>query len=90
SFATIRWAQPLSLEVYREEVRQAAKRGWAMDDGHFSGGILAIAAPVYSPTNSIDFTVSAVMFRGQRDEEGLAELGKALIEFCNEVAGVLY
>lgn len=90
SFETIRWAQPLSLVVYREEVRQAAERGWAMDDGHFSGGILAIAAPVFSPTNSIDFTVSAVMFRGQRDEEGLAELGKALIEFCSEVAGVLY
>jgi DNA-binding IclR family transcriptional regulator len=68
----------------------AAERGWAIDDGHFSGGILAVAAPVYSPTNSIDFTVSAVMFRGQRDEEGLAELGKALIEFCGEVAGVLY
>ena len=90
NFEKIRWARPLSLENYREDVKVAADRGWAMDDGHFSGGILAVAAPIYSPSNSIEFTVSAVMFRGQRDEEGLAEMGKALIEFCNEVACVLY
>lgn len=89
-FEKIRWARPMPLADYKQEVKLAAERGWAMDDGHFSVGILAVAAPIYSPTNSIDFTVSAVMFRGQRDEEGLAELGKALIEFCNEVASVLY
>lgn len=89
-FESIRWARPLALATYREEVEQAAERGWAMDDGHFSVGILSVAAPIYSPSDSIDFTVSAVMFRGQRDEEGLAELGKALIEFCGEVACVLY
>ncbi|MDE1164399.1 MAG: IclR family transcriptional regulator [Pseudomonas sp.] len=89
-FEGIRWTRPLTLADYREEVKLAAQRGWAMDDGHFSMGILAVAAPIYSPSGSIDFTVSAVMFRGQRDEEGLAELGKALIEFCAEVACVLY
>ncbi|MEH6482968.1 MULTISPECIES: IclR family transcriptional regulator [Pseudomonas] len=90
AFEKIRWARPMPLDTYREEVELAAERGWAMDDGHFSVGILAVAAPVYSPSRSIDFTVSAVMFRGQRDEEGLADLGKALIEFCDEVACVLY
>jgi len=30
------------------------------------------------------------MFRGQRDEEGIAELGDALVEFCGELAGVLF
>jgi len=89
-FEKIRWARPMALADYREEVKLAGERGWAMDDGHFSGGILAVAAPINSPTNSIDFTVSAVMFRGQRDEEGLAEMGKSLIEFCNEVTSVLY
>jgi len=53
-------------------------------------GILAVAAPVFSPGGSIDFTVSAVMFRGQRDEEGIAELGDALVEFCSELTGVLF
>lgn len=89
-YEKIRWAQPLPFETYKEEVKQAVSRGWAMDDGYFSVGILAVAAPVYSLSGSIDFTVSAVMFRGQRDEEGIAEMGQALIEFCSELTHVLY
>lgn len=89
-YQRIRWARPLPIETYREEVRLAAERGWAMDDGYFSVGILAVAAPVYSPEGSIDFTVSAVMFRGQRDDEGIKELAGALTEFCSELADVLF
>ncbi|WP_439859395.1 IclR family transcriptional regulator [Pseudomonas sp. MBLB4136] len=90
NFERIRWARPLAFEAYREEVRLAAQRGWAIDDGHFSVGILAVAAPVYSPSGSIDFTVSAVMFRGQRDQEGIEKLGAALVEFCSELATALF
>ncbi|QCG68136.1 IclR family transcriptional regulator [Pseudomonas veronii] len=90
SFDAIRWAQALPFEAYRDDVQLAAKRGWAVDDGYFSVGILAIAAPVYSPSGNIDFTVSAVLFRGQRQGEGIDELGKALIEFCNDLTHVLF
>ncbi|MRK19834.1 IclR family transcriptional regulator [Pseudomonas sp. JG-B] len=89
-YERIRWARPLPIETYREEVRLAAKRGWAIDDGYFSVGILAVAAPVYSPKGEIDYTVSAVMFRGQRDDEGIQELAGALTEFCSELADVLF
>ncbi|AMO77643.1 helix-turn-helix domain-containing protein [Pseudomonas sp. R3.Fl] len=86
----IRWARHLPIETYREEVHLAAERGWAVDDGYFSVGIQAVAAPVYSPEGAIDFTVSAVMFRGQRDDEGVGELAAELIEFCTSLAGILF
>lgn len=89
-FERIRWARPLTLDTFRDEVALAAERGWAVDDGYFSVGILAIAAPVYSPSGSIDFTVSAVLFRGQRDETGIEELGHALVGFCEELKSVLF
>jgi DNA-binding IclR family transcriptional regulator len=89
-FENIRWARPLSYPVYRDDVQLAAQRGWAVDDGYFSVGILAIAAPVYSPSGAIDFTVSAVLFRGQRDEEGIDEVGRALVVFCSELGKVLF
>jgi DNA-binding IclR family transcriptional regulator len=89
-FERIRWARPLSFPVYRDDVQLAAQRGWAVDDGYFSVGILAIAAPVYSPSGAIDFTVSAVLFRGQRDEQGIDDVGRALVEFSSELDKVLF
>lgn len=89
-FENIRWSRPLPYTVYRDDVQLAAQRGWAIDDGYFSVGILAIAAPVYSPSGAIDFTVSAVLFRGQRDEEGIDEVGRALVVFCSELGKVLF
>lgn len=89
-FERIRWARPLPFPVYRDDVQLAAQRGWAVDDGYFSVGILAIAAPVYSPSGAIDFTVSAVLFRGQRDEQGIDDVGRALVEFSSELDKVLF
>ncbi|MBQ0741845.1 MULTISPECIES: IclR family transcriptional regulator [Halopseudomonas] len=89
-FDNIRWSGALSYEEYCEQVRDAAKLGWSIDDGHFSIGILAVAAPVYSPSETIDFTVSAVMFRGQRDEAGIAELGQSLRNLGKELGSVLF
>lgn len=89
-FDKIRWGSPLSYEDYCRQVKDAAERGWSIDDGYFSIGILAVAAPVYSPFDTIDFTVSAVMFRGQRDEAGIAELGQSLRGLCHELQSVLF
>ncbi|HDZ57803.1 MAG TPA: IclR family transcriptional regulator [Pseudomonas xinjiangensis] len=89
-FDKIRWSGALSYDEYRDQVSNAAKQGWSIDDGNFSIGILAVAAPVYSPSDTIDFTVSAVMFRGQRDEAGIAELGKSLRNLGDELRSVLF
>jgi DNA-binding IclR family transcriptional regulator len=88
-FEQVRWARPMPFEAYQEEVELSRQRGWAVDDGHFSVGILSVAAPVPSPARGIEFTVSAVMFRGQKDDAGIAELGAALVSLCAELAPVL-
>ncbi|WP_150304400.1 IclR family transcriptional regulator [Pseudomonas saliphila] len=89
-FDKIRWSGALSYDEYRDQVTEAARLGWSIDDGNFSIGILAVAAPVYSPSQTIDFTVSAVMFRGQRDEAGIAELGQSLRNLGDELRSVLF
>ena len=53
---------------YLAQVKLAQKCGWAVDDGYFSDGVLAIAAPVCDASANIAYTVSAVMIRSQHGE----------------------
>jgi DNA-binding IclR family transcriptional regulator len=78
AFDAIRWARTLSFDTYVREVNQARRRGWAVDDGYFATGVVAIAAPVCDPSANIAYTVSAVMIRGQRDTAEVERIGEAL------------
>lgn len=90
AFERIRWSEPLAFDTYWREVEDAKRRGYAIDDGNFARGIMAIAAPVHDRNGSIAFTVSAVMFRNQFDKAGIAELGKALNELGKKLSGMMF
>ena len=89
AFNQIRWARPISFETYLEEVNLARRRGWASDDGYFSTGVLAIAAPVSDQTGMIAFTVSAVMIRGDRDKSQVEAVGEAVRDLGQSLQSVL-
>lgn len=87
AFAKIRWARSITFEEYVDQVNLAQSCGWAVDDGYFSDGVLAIAAPVHDASQKIAFTVSAVMIRSQNGDidtrikvlgESLKALGRRL------------
>ena len=78
AFRALRWARPISLDTYWDEVELARERGWAMDDGYFSHGIMSLAAPVRDPSGAIGFILGGVMVRGQYDEAGIERLGREM------------
>ena len=90
AFAQLRWSEPITFEAYWREVQDAKKRGYAIDDGNFARGIMAIAAPVQDKSGAIAFTVSAVMFRNQFDQVAVSELGTALGELGKKLSTVLF
>ena len=90
AFNQLRWSEPVTFDAYWREVQDAKKRGYAIDDGNFARGIMAIAAPVKDKGGAIAFTVSAVMFRNQFDEPGIAQLGKALADLGKKLSIVLF
>jgi DNA-binding IclR family transcriptional regulator len=90
AFEPIRWARPLSFDTYLREVNRARRRGWAADDGYFSAGVLAVAAPVCDQTGHIAYTVSAVMIRGQRSEADTELVGEAMRDLGHRLQALLF
>ena len=90
AFDKIRWSEPLTFDAYWHEVDEARTCGYAIDDGTFARGIMALAAPVREPGGAIAYTVSAVMFRNQYDQPAIATLGRALNELGQKVSDMLF
>lgn len=90
AFDKIRWPRPLTFEEYRQQVADARTRGWAVDDGYFSPGILAVAAPVADRSGAIAYAVSAVTFRGQHGSDEIDKLGAALRKAAGKIGNILF
>jgi DNA-binding IclR family transcriptional regulator len=89
-FRSLRWARPITFEAYWKELQQAKERGWAIDDGYFSHGIMTVAVPVYDTTGAMAFSLSSVMFRGQYDEAGVEKLGQEMKRLSPRLTDLLY
>jgi DNA-binding IclR family transcriptional regulator len=90
-FKTLRWQRPITFEDYWRQVEETRARGFSIDDGYFARGILSIAAPVRDPTtDAVDFSMSVVMFQGQYDDAGLAEVGRELCAMTPRLSALLF
>ncbi|BAV63695.1 IclR family transcriptional regulator [Sphingobium cloacae] len=83
-FSTVRWQSALSFAEYKEQVRNAALHGFAVDDGYAHAGICSLA--VAMPHLRTGFGLSASIFARSRDEKGLSDLGEALIRLAGAPA----
>jgi len=90
AFEKIRWAGPLTFDAYWREVEEARQRGYAVDNGNFARGIMAIAAPVPDAAGNPALTVSAVMFQSQYEKDGVAAVGQALNELGQKLSALLF
>lgn len=90
AFDKIRWARPLEFDEYCQQVQFAREHQWAIDDGYFSAGIMAIAAPVRDRAGAIAFAVSAVMFRGQYIGADADKLGGEVRKLADKLSNLLF
>ncbi len=90
AYKNLRWDRPLSFETFWQQVKTAGEVGWAVDDGYYSQGIIAVAAPVFDRQEELAFAISAVMFRGQYDQAGIEKLGAELKQSASELTDILF
>lgn len=89
-FKSLRWFRPPTFEQFLEDAAEAEMRGWAVDDGDFSAGVLAISTPIVSKAGNVLYSVSAIAFRDQYAGEDLTPLGRDLAELAGELKVILY
>jgi DNA-binding IclR family transcriptional regulator len=88
-FRTLRWQRDLSFEEYWRQVELAQERGWAIDDGYFSSGVKSLAVPIDDRGGELAYTLVAIMFRSQLDEDRLEELGGAMAALAPRLTSIL-
>jgi DNA-binding IclR family transcriptional regulator len=89
-FRTLRWQRPLTFEEYWRQVEAAETDGWAIDDGYFSLGVKSLAVPLDDHHGHLAYTLVAIMFRAQLDDEKLNRLGKAMTGLSTRLATILF
>ncbi|PKP99630.1 MAG: IclR family transcriptional regulator [Alphaproteobacteria bacterium HGW-Alphaproteobacteria-13] len=77
-FAPVRWQAELSFADYAEQVRDAAKAGYAVDRGFAHRGIVTVAVAITGVRPG--FALSASAFTASRDKADVAALGAALCD----------
>ena len=77
-FRTLRWQRAITFEEYWDQVQAAQAKGWAIDDGYFSAGVKSLAVPINDRNGSLAYTLVAIMFRTQLEDERLDQLGSAM------------
>lgn len=88
-FRTLRWSRPLSFEDYWDQVEHAQELGWAVDDGYFSAGVKSLAVPIDDRLGELAYTLVAIMFRNQIEDDRLAELGRSMSALAPRLASIL-
>jgi DNA-binding IclR family transcriptional regulator len=89
-FSQLRWATPISFEQYWKEAQDAEARGYAVDDGNFSAGVMTVSTPVFGPSGEVEYTLTGLTFRGKLDEAGQARFGRDLIALSQRLSEIIY
>lgn len=86
----VRWTNPPVFDDYLREVEEARTRGWAIDDGNYAPGVVAVAAPVLDARGQIACTVTAVLFKGLLTEPQTRALGEDLCRLARQLQDVFH
>lgn len=88
-FKDLRWQKPPSLASYKRQVAEAARLGWAIDDGEFLNGVTTLAAAITDGSSEPRHVVGATFFQGQFPPSTVRKIGVALIGMVPEIQASL-
>lgn len=98
AFAGLRWSNPPQAEDYLREIREAERRGWAEDIGNINHGVSTVATTISDGGSdrggdrggALRFVLSASIFSGREDAQGLARIGADLLRQAQALQTAVY
>ena len=88
-FGSLRWESPLTFETYLNQVDEAGRRGWGMDEGTFIRGVTTMGSPICGSECSPRYFLSTAMFKGQYSKERIDDIATEMLEICQWAAKLL-
>lgn len=82
-FAALRWDRPPSFRVWRGQVEEARKKGYAIDPGNYISGVTIIGAPMMKGSR-VSHVMVGVGLTEQFKPSTLASLGRDLVAIAAE------
>ncbi|WP_340589050.1 IclR family transcriptional regulator [Erythrobacter alti] len=77
-FDQLRWDNPPGFNLWKKQVEQARRDGYAIDAGHYIAGVTVLAAPVYTTSATPSHAIVALGLEGVISAAGPDRLGDTL------------
>jgi DNA-binding IclR family transcriptional regulator len=87
-FDKLRWEIPITFETYMDEVADARRKGFAVDQEHYVKGVTTVSAPVFVAGRAI-MALSTVGVSAQFTRAALTRLSHDLRDTARSVSGVI-
>jgi DNA-binding IclR family transcriptional regulator len=88
-FSKLRWEEGLAFETYLDEVQDARRRGYAVDQEHYVKGVTTVSAAVLDGAGRPLMAMSAVGFSAQLGRSTVKSLGEDLRERATRVSDAI-
>lgn len=78
--AQLRWQIPPDADAYCRQVEACREKGYAMDEGNFSPGVVSVATVLTDTMGGLSYGISAIRIAGQHSNWEVDDVGRALVE----------
>lgn len=85
SFDRLVWDHPPSFEGWRNEVAEARRRGYAVDQGSYISGVTVVAVPVFDAADRMIRSLVAIGITERLGEGDVPRLARALLAIRDEI-----
>jgi DNA-binding IclR family transcriptional regulator len=85
NFDKVKWVRPIDYQVWRSQVDQVIKDGYAEDKEGFVQGVSTLSVPVYNRDQTVSHTIGIFAINSQLESANHKKILEALWEVADYI-----